>query len=74
MGLGCAVDTQPVQDRNLVALRARLIAQWEKGGIGAKASDPLFSSSPVRKLVNRQGLKPITMVMYAAAVLPGGES
>ena len=72
MGVGCASYIQTIQDRKLPALRSRIIKQWEKAGIGAQAGDPQLSAA-VRKVVQKQGLKPITMVMYAAALLPGGE-
>lgn len=70
MGVGCTSDSQIIQTKNLDALRSRIIAQW--AGVGSHVVNPLSSAS-VRKSIQRQGLKPITMVMYAAAILPGGE-
>ncbi|KAF8907630.1 hypothetical protein CPB84DRAFT_1874121 [Gymnopilus junonius] len=70
MGLGCTSDLQVIQDYNLPSLRSRIIRQWEKAGIGSRGIDSQLSAV-IRRTVQRQGLKPITMVMYAAALLPG---
>lgn len=71
MGVGCVADVPLVRERNLLSLTAQIIKQWEIAGIGQRASD-VHLAAAVRKEVHRQGLKPITMVMYAAAILPGG--
>ena len=71
MGVGCVADVEVIQDRRLPSLRAQIIRQWENAGVGHQPVDVGLAAA-VRKAVQRQGLKPITMVMYAAAVLPGG--
>ena len=71
MGVGCVAGTPLVQERGMPSLAAHIVKQWETAGIGQRASNVQLAAA-VRKAVQRQGLKPITMVMYAAAILPGG--
>ena len=65
MGVACASDAQIVEDKDQLALRSKILSRWEKVNV---------CSMSMRKILERQGLRPITMVMYAAAILPGGPS
>ena len=67
LGVRCALsDSDKAENRDLADLASDIISQWEKLGIG--------TSGTMDRLMQRQGLKPITKVMYGAALLPGGES
>ena len=66
LGLNCALSlSEPEEEDDLVELSSSIIDQWEQAGI--------VSSGTVDCVTQRQSLEPITKVMYAAALVPGGE-
>ncbi|KAI0071742.1 hypothetical protein K474DRAFT_1606392 [Panus rudis PR-1116 ss-1] len=66
LGIQCASSViDVVENEDLIKLAFKITEQWEKPGIG--------SSGKMGRSMERQGLKPITKVMYAAALVPGGE-
>jgi len=67
LGINCAGETPTGADTQLDSIASDIITMWEKAGIGA-AEPP---DSAVGAKLQRQGLRPITQVMYAAAILPG---
>lgn len=73
MGVVCASDWPILRDKKLPALHSLILRQWENAGVGCSTRVTQMSVGAMRA-IQRQGLRPITMVMYAAALLPGGKS
>ena len=66
MGVKCSLSlADATEDEDLIELASDIIDQWEKSGLVSGTLDVVMQ---------RQGLKPITKVMHAAALIPGGET
>ena len=62
LGIKCAFSTS--EDTGLCDLASGILGQWEQSGAATLRSGTLAEAS--------LSLKPITRVMYAAAIIPGG--
>lgn len=66
MGIKCAQSVTAEFDEDLDALANDIVDRWEESGVGPKKGDEHANDE-----LQRQGLRPITKVMYAAALIPG---
>ena len=67
LGIKCALSVSTEFDEDLDALADEILDRWEQSGVGPKGDDVTNDA------LQRQGLRPITKVMYAAALIPGGQ-
>jgi len=67
LGVKCALVLSELQEENedLVGVAEDILDQWEEAGIGAAGDGKLDVA------IKKQGLRPITNVMYAASLIPG---
>lgn len=67
LGVKCVLLVSTSEfDEDLDTLAGDILDQWEQSVVGSKGDEVTDDA------LQRQGLKPITKVMYAAALIPGG--
>ena len=69
LGIKCAATLaeSPEENEDLLGLADDIIDEWEDAGLDEAGV------GKVNAVVKKQGLRPITKVMYAAALIPGGQ-
>lgn len=69
LGIKCAaiLASSPEENQDLIGLADDILDEWEEAGIEGGGDGKLDA------VIKRQGLRPITKVMYATALIPGGE-